>query len=250
MPRSTSRVQIPSPAQNKAGRSVSENSNWPFSLSLPGPTQRQRNRGWRCQRSVDFQLLRRPRRRRNDGGGLVSHLQGGSFARLPDANNAYPWGIECCACGNPSGSLARAARDASPPSWESAWAPQYSRPGSQRHSERACTRICRAMIVRAESWLHEVARCEREGHADRVPGRPWQMPLPLACALRLRTTWAQCEFHQRHCSESGLFDTRSLTAFAHRLPDLRPKSREKRHNFHSEPVGRWHLRYQRSAWFP
>ncbi len=35
--------------------------------------------------------------------GLLSHLQGGSYTRPPDANNAYPWGIECCACGNPSG---------------------------------------------------------------------------------------------------------------------------------------------------
>jgi hypothetical protein len=35
--------------------------------------------------------------------GLLSHLQGGSYTRPADANNAYPWGIECCACGNPSG---------------------------------------------------------------------------------------------------------------------------------------------------
>jgi hypothetical protein len=35
--------------------------------------------------------------------GLLSHLQGGSFARPADANNAYPWGIECCSCGSPSG---------------------------------------------------------------------------------------------------------------------------------------------------
>jgi hypothetical protein len=35
--------------------------------------------------------------------GLVSHLQGGSYTRPADANNPYPWGIECCACGNPSG---------------------------------------------------------------------------------------------------------------------------------------------------
>ncbi len=34
--------------------------------------------------------------------GLLSHLQGGSYSRPADANNAYPWGIECCACGNPS----------------------------------------------------------------------------------------------------------------------------------------------------
>ena len=35
--------------------------------------------------------------------GLLSHLEGGSFPRPPDANNAYPWGIECCSCGSPSG---------------------------------------------------------------------------------------------------------------------------------------------------
>jgi hypothetical protein len=35
--------------------------------------------------------------------GLLSHLMGGNFTRPADANNAYPWGIECCACGNPSG---------------------------------------------------------------------------------------------------------------------------------------------------
>jgi hypothetical protein len=35
--------------------------------------------------------------------GLLSHLQGGSYARPADANNPYPWGIECCSCGNPSG---------------------------------------------------------------------------------------------------------------------------------------------------
>ncbi len=34
--------------------------------------------------------------------GLISHLMGGNFTRPADANNAYPWGIECCACGNPS----------------------------------------------------------------------------------------------------------------------------------------------------
>jgi hypothetical protein len=34
--------------------------------------------------------------------GLISHLMGGNFARPADPNNAYPWGIECCACGNPS----------------------------------------------------------------------------------------------------------------------------------------------------
>ena len=35
--------------------------------------------------------------------GLMSHLQGGSFVRPADANNPYPWGIECCSCGSPSG---------------------------------------------------------------------------------------------------------------------------------------------------
>jgi hypothetical protein len=35
--------------------------------------------------------------------GLLSHLMGGAFTRPADANNAYPWGIECCSCGNPSG---------------------------------------------------------------------------------------------------------------------------------------------------
>ena len=35
--------------------------------------------------------------------GLLSHLQGGSYTRPADPNNAYPWGIECCTCGNPSG---------------------------------------------------------------------------------------------------------------------------------------------------
>jgi hypothetical protein len=34
--------------------------------------------------------------------GLLSHLMGPAFPRPPDANNAYPWGIECCAGGNPS----------------------------------------------------------------------------------------------------------------------------------------------------
>ncbi len=34
--------------------------------------------------------------------GLLSHLMGGNFARPADANNAYPWGIECCACGSPN----------------------------------------------------------------------------------------------------------------------------------------------------
>lgn len=34
--------------------------------------------------------------------GLLSHLMGPAFARPADANNAYPWGIECCAGGNPS----------------------------------------------------------------------------------------------------------------------------------------------------
>ena len=34
--------------------------------------------------------------------GLLSHLMGGAFARPADANNAYPWGIECCACGSPN----------------------------------------------------------------------------------------------------------------------------------------------------
>ena len=33
--------------------------------------------------------------------GLLSHLMGPAFARPPDGNNAYPWGIECCAGGNP-----------------------------------------------------------------------------------------------------------------------------------------------------
>lgn len=35
--------------------------------------------------------------------GLLSHLMGGNYPRPADANNAYPWGIECCSCGNPSG---------------------------------------------------------------------------------------------------------------------------------------------------
>ncbi len=34
--------------------------------------------------------------------GLLSHLMGGNFARPADANNAYPWGIECCAGGSPN----------------------------------------------------------------------------------------------------------------------------------------------------
>jgi hypothetical protein len=34
--------------------------------------------------------------------GLLSHLMGPAFARPADANNAYPFGIECCAGGNPS----------------------------------------------------------------------------------------------------------------------------------------------------
>jgi hypothetical protein len=34
--------------------------------------------------------------------GLLSHLMGGNFARPADASNAYPWGIECCAGGNPT----------------------------------------------------------------------------------------------------------------------------------------------------
>ncbi|HEY2406545.1 MAG TPA: hypothetical protein VGI10_11115 [Polyangiaceae bacterium] len=34
--------------------------------------------------------------------GLLSHLMGGNFPRPADANNDYPWGIECCAGGNPS----------------------------------------------------------------------------------------------------------------------------------------------------
>jgi hypothetical protein len=34
--------------------------------------------------------------------GLLSHLLGGNFTRPADANNPYPWGIECCACGNPA----------------------------------------------------------------------------------------------------------------------------------------------------
>jgi hypothetical protein len=35
--------------------------------------------------------------------GLLSHLQGGSYARPADGNNTYPWGIECCSCGSPAG---------------------------------------------------------------------------------------------------------------------------------------------------
>ena len=34
--------------------------------------------------------------------GLLSHLMGGGFTRPADPNNAYPWGIECCACGSPA----------------------------------------------------------------------------------------------------------------------------------------------------
>jgi hypothetical protein len=34
--------------------------------------------------------------------GLLSHLMGGAYPRPADANNAYPWGIECCAGGSPS----------------------------------------------------------------------------------------------------------------------------------------------------
>ncbi len=34
--------------------------------------------------------------------GLLSHLMGGGYPRPADANNAYPWGIECCAGGSPS----------------------------------------------------------------------------------------------------------------------------------------------------
>jgi hypothetical protein len=34
--------------------------------------------------------------------GLLSHLMGPAFPRPPDANNAYPWGIECCAGGSPN----------------------------------------------------------------------------------------------------------------------------------------------------
>ncbi len=34
--------------------------------------------------------------------GLLSHLLGGAYPRPADANNAYPFGIECCAGGNPS----------------------------------------------------------------------------------------------------------------------------------------------------
>jgi hypothetical protein len=35
--------------------------------------------------------------------GLLSHLEGGAYPRPADDTNAYPWGIECCSCGNPSG---------------------------------------------------------------------------------------------------------------------------------------------------
>ena len=34
--------------------------------------------------------------------GLLSHLMGGGYPRPADANNAYPWGIECCAGGSPN----------------------------------------------------------------------------------------------------------------------------------------------------
>ena len=34
--------------------------------------------------------------------GLLSHLLGPAFTRPADANNAYPFGIECCAGGNPT----------------------------------------------------------------------------------------------------------------------------------------------------
>ena len=33
--------------------------------------------------------------------GLLSHLMGGAYARTENGTNAYPWGIECCAGGNP-----------------------------------------------------------------------------------------------------------------------------------------------------
>jgi hypothetical protein len=36
--------------------------------------------------------------------GLLSHLEGGGYPRPADANNAYPWGIECCAAGSPNDS--------------------------------------------------------------------------------------------------------------------------------------------------
>ena len=36
--------------------------------------------------------------------GLLSHLEGGTYSPRPaDGTNTYPWGIECCSCGNPSG---------------------------------------------------------------------------------------------------------------------------------------------------
>ena len=35
--------------------------------------------------------------------GLLSHLEGGNYPRPADPNNTYPWGIECCSCGSPSG---------------------------------------------------------------------------------------------------------------------------------------------------
>jgi hypothetical protein len=37
--------------------------------------------------------------------GLLSHLMGGSYPRPADANNVYPWGIECCAGGSPSDAM-------------------------------------------------------------------------------------------------------------------------------------------------
>jgi hypothetical protein len=37
--------------------------------------------------------------------GLLSHLEGGGYPRPADANNANPWGIECCAGGNPSDTM-------------------------------------------------------------------------------------------------------------------------------------------------
>jgi hypothetical protein len=37
--------------------------------------------------------------------GLLSHLMGGNYSRTAagnDGTHTYPWGIECCACGNPA----------------------------------------------------------------------------------------------------------------------------------------------------
>jgi hypothetical protein len=37
--------------------------------------------------------------------GLLSHLMGGGYSRTTvgnDGTNSYPWGIECCSCGNPA----------------------------------------------------------------------------------------------------------------------------------------------------